>query len=281
MTLHRSFFVAAAIGCGLLQAACLAGSDEVNAIDPVGLEGQTGGGGDTQGGNGLPSESFILAMDDLWASTSAAFDGDNTAVVAMEQYQAGVDTLEYAAKIALPVGDHGGGAFLWPGGGMLTTTSGWPTGALTQPQQKYDLFAVMLAHLNPFGVTEDILLGGAALTPGNISLPVKSLYTFNEALWVAYEDANGLRLEVWPLDNLAETCVQKTAAAAKTRTCGRFARTSDCPVTVRTGYQTHCTYDAVTETWTSCEGHPAIQTWLKADGWKTLYPSCVPVPVPQ
>ncbi|MDI1442712.1 hypothetical protein [Polyangium sp. 6x1] len=278
MTFQRSLLVAASIGAGLLQAACLAGSDEVNALDPVGLERMSGGGGDTQGGNGLQSESFIIAMDDLWDSTSAAFDGNNAAVQVMEQSQMGRDTLKYAARIALPTGPHPGDNFLWLGQGMLTNTSGWPTGALATSQQKYDLFAVMLAHLNPFGAEEDILLAGANLASQNISLPIKSLFTFNEALWVAYENANGLQLEVWPLDNLSNTCVQKTAAAAKTRTCGRFARTSDCPVTVRTGYQTHCTYDAVTETWTSCEGHPAIQTWLKADGWKTLYPSCLPEP---
>ena len=276
MTLHRSLLVAASIGAGLLQAACLAGSNEVNPIDPLGLEGQTGGGGDTHGSNGLKSESFVLAMDDLWASTSAAFDGNNTALGTMEGSQAGVDTLEYAARIALPTGNHGGPNMLWPGEGMLASTSGWTTGPLAA-QQKYDLFAVMLAHLNPFGEEEDIRLSGAALAPGNMPLGEQSMYTFQEALWVVYENANGLQLEVWPLENLSGVCVQKTAQATKTRLCGQYARTH-CPVTVRTDYETHCTYDATVDAWTSCEGHPAIQTWLKADGWVTLYPGCAPRP---
>jgi hypothetical protein len=121
------------------------------------------------------------------------------------------------------------------------------------------------------GPSQPVRRGGSAVAE-------KNSYSFEEALWVVYENATGLQLEVWPLAHLSNLCGTKTAQATKTRLCGSSAGRETCGVTVRTGYTTSCTQDPVTGIWTSCEGHPAIQTWLKADGWLMLYPSCAPIP---
>jgi hypothetical protein len=275
MTLHR-FLLAVVAGFGLLQAGCLASAEDVDidGIDDVGMETLDlwGGGGN----NGLDPYAFGVSLPDLRSSTSAAFNGNNAALVTMATNKPGHLTLEYAAACALPTGSYTIAGNSFSGGGILASTAGWPNGALAA-QHKYDLFECMMAHLNPYGAIVPIRLTGEAVAPtlGGVQ---GSLYSFQEAVWVAYEDVTGdLQLAVWPLPELQTKCHAITSQAAKKRACGSLAGRGTCDIEVRNDLATACSHDANTGYWT-CDGHRAIQTWLKADGWLTLYPDCAPIP---
>jgi len=276
MTLRHSLFVIAA-GIGLLQTGCLADSNEVEAFDSVGLKPLEGNGG-SQGGNGLLDTIFEANMMPLYASTGQTFAGTNAYLDDLADSKDGILTLEYAAACALP----SGGTYTihdtsFYGGGLLTTTAGWPSNALGA-QEKYDLMECMIAHINPFENYVQMRLSGEAVAndPNN---PDLDDFTFEEALWIAYADTAGrLRLEAWPMGDLSEECGSAAHDAVELRACGYASEENggDCPVTVRDDYLNHCTQDQDGD-W-SCEGHRAILTRLKVTDWIMNYPSCGIVP---
>lgn len=276
--------LAVALGFGFAQVGCMVegGDAEVEAIDDVGYQALAGG--DPAGGggtNGLNDFSWDVSYMNLWDGTFGPFDNTNPSLVQLAGNSHGIATLGYAAKCALPQGVHVVGEFVFPTStpAILNTTSGWATGGLgtlMAPQPKYDLFECMIAHLNPWGNYVPIRLTGASVSN---SLPsVESLsYNFKEALWVAHQNpAGALVLEAWPLENLRSVCGTNTSSALFQRACGSVR--GRCGITIRedVDVETACTQDE-DGNW-SCEGHPAIQTWLKADDWLALYSSCAPNP---
>jgi hypothetical protein len=277
---YQRALLAVAAGFGLLQAGCLAQNDEtgVDAIDGVGftaLIDPSGAGGT----NGLNDMAFAVSEMNLWSGTFGPFKNTNSALVQLAGNESGKETLDYARKCALPAGRYviGTSVFYNSVPGLLATTSGWATGALgtnLAPQPKYDLFECMLAHLNPSSHV-DIRLTGASVT-NSLGAGAALSYSFKEALWVVHQDVTGgLVFEAWPLENLQNLCGTNTSTALAQRVCNSIAGT--CGVTIREDLATACSKNA-DGNW-SCEGHPAIQTWLKQDQWlAAMYPVCFPVP---
>lgn len=279
MTLHRSLLVAS-MGIGLLATGCLAQSGDVNDLDDVGLEAQdlndpTGG----TGQNGLFTEDFAATDDVLWsATTMGVFNPNNTFLTQLNNAEIAqtTQTLDYAFRCALSgVVSLPGKSY--PGGNLLSTTSGWLTGGLSTAARE-DLMTCMIIHENPYDVEVPIQLMGAAVN-NTASLSETYNFTVNEALWVARQTSGGgVEYLVWPLDDVALRCAQPSQKIL-TRVCGTAAGEliPSCNVDVRSDVAGECVQNANTGSWT-CLRHRAIKTKLREIDFLTMYPGCDPLP---
>jgi len=264
------------LALGLAQAGCIANADDmdIDAIGDVGLETLEDPNG-SGGNNGHLGYDFVLTRENLWLATFSPWNNSNTALAQLQGSSPGQSTVAYAARCALTGGRVVLNGFAYPAGGILNTTNNWPTTALTSPQQKYDLMECMMAHLNPNGESVPIRLTGEAVN-NTLSSGDSYEYSFQEALWVAYQDGAGeLHLEAYPFPDMETKCHAITSSALEKRGCGEAAGTNYCFLDVKTVQEqaAQCTKNQQTGFWT-CNGHRAIQTWLKADGWLTLYSDC-------
>ncbi len=269
-----------ALGLALLPVACLGSADDMDAPTLKAPSRETlGDPSGSTGNNGLPSVEFLANETDLLLTTKKPIDsGDPSINLVAEQIgllntDGGRHTFKYSMRCGLDLNTSvfDSNNTEYPGGGMLSTTNGWLNAPLSDSARD-DLFACMLAHLNPFGVEVPIRLTGSSVP--NQATDVSD-FTFQEALWIANISSatTGVKYEVWPLPSLKNCFGPITSAAIETRVCGQGN-----PVC---GLQVHadmnaCVQDANTHNWT-CQGKPAIQTWLKADDVATLYGiSCLP-----
>lgn len=236
----------------------------------------TGGNGGTGGDNGLTSVIFHQYKDLLVDATSFRIaDPSDEHLVSAQVLATGLlntadgrVVFEYAVRCALPGGHKV--AKLSPvvpfyGGGILTTTAGWLTGALTPPQRN-DLFTCMLTHLNPEGAHVPIWLAGPKVTE---TAPTPPEYQVEEALWVALVDSSGIHFHVWPLPGVTTYC-PSVSGDLNTRTCDTIP---NCGLQVHSDLSTACT--GAGDSWT-CNGAPAIKTRLTLSSLKLLYSECCP-----
>ncbi len=270
-----------ALGLALLPVACLGSADDMDAPTLKSPSRETlGDPSGTTGNNGLSSVEFFASEADLLLTTKKPIDSGDPSInlvaemIGLLNTDGGRHTFKYSMRcgldLSMSVFDSNNTAY--PGGGMLNTTAGWLNAPLSDSARD-DLFACMLAHLNPYKVEVPIRLTGSSVP--NQATDV-SEYTFQEALWISNistSSPTGIKYEVWPLPSLYACYGPITSSAIQTRVCGQGN-----PVC---GLQVHadmsdCVQDANTHNWT-CKGKPAIQTWLKADDVPQLYgSSCTP-----
>jgi hypothetical protein len=268
------------MGIGLLATSCLAQSDDVGEIDDVGLETQdlndpTGG----TGQNGLYSEDYAGTDGVLWsATTKGVYDPTNTFLAQLHdaELNQGSETLKYAVRCAMESSTTLFGT-TYPGGNLLSTTSGWLTGGLSTAARE-DLMTCMIIHVNPSNIEVPIQLMGDAV-PNSLAIGQAAAFGVDEALWVARETAGGdVEYLVWPLEGVSLNCANPSQSILS-RVCGTAEgeQIPSCQVDVRSDVAGECSQDVDTGNWT-CLRHRAIKTKLKAIDFLTLYPGCDPIP---
>ena len=153
------------------------------------------------------------------------------------------------------------------GSGFLNTLGSWPTG-IPSIGAKEDLLACMIARVNPSGTPIDIGFSGPSVPE---AIDVTATFDFTEAVWTV--DASSVSgpptYHVWPSPALAALCEESLVGALDYRICGMTPYT--CDMVQETGFDTRCTGDKGMYT---CDGKPAIQTWLRTEDVHKLYPRC-------
>lgn len=274
MNSHRSLLaLSLGFGFGLVQMGCMAFSDEdVSAVGTVGVSmlNSTSGGGT----NGASSVDVADSIEALWNVGDAPFGEQNDEVIKIQASSTGTrNLLSYVVACALPVGYYAINGVTYAGKGLLNSTSSWESAALST-QAKYDLVACVMAHVNPYDLEVPIRLTGQAVAD-TLTSGQASEFSRPEALWVVYEDALGtLVREVWPFPTPSGACAF-SPEELDARVCDDFAGEARCGVTFHADMENHCTQSVATGHW-SCDGHPAIQTWLKPNDIGALYPGCAP-----
>lgn len=189
--------------------------------------------------------------------------------------QAGRDVFDYAVQCALPENKsivRSGRTYT--GKHILTTTTQWTQEALDE-DAKEDLFACIVAHLNPLGGDSvPIFLSGPAVHTGTLS----TVYPVKEALWTAELSEVGVTYHVWPLFTMPEMCAANPLDALNKRVCGQNA--PECFLEPHQHTFTDCVRKSASDDGqVECLGKRAIMTRLKnADFLSTLYPDCFPTP---
>jgi hypothetical protein len=254
----------------------------------------TGGSDGTNGQNHLPPEYYIDYRDALLeatksnlanynAGTSKWILASNAHTSALRATAAGRQVLKYAIQCALPVGQAvwytiwvGGFAMqLSPTGqGFLTTTTGWDTGALTTAQAE-DLFACVVAHLNPYTQVAINLSGPRVTNDPNADT---TDFTWEEALWlVDIRSPLGIPsidVRVWPLGGVL--ACGSYVDQIETRLCGSYAGGASCDVDVRLNLAGECVQGIGGWYCRDIAGNyaPVIKSRLKVDDASTIYGVC-------
>jgi hypothetical protein len=275
--------VAVAFGLGLLSAGCIAPGDATEAagLDAPSfetLDGPEGGGNQ----NGLKASDFHANKWDLRTAAGVkVFEtapAVNTAIINTGLFAAtgGNDAFEYMVKCGVSQGTPVTSPtrpFL--GGGLLDTTSGWTSAGLGLPEQE-DLFTCVTALMNAYGQEVPIVLTGPSIHKDGGDY---TDYTYVEAVWLTELDSSGgFLFSVWPREYLKKKCGTNTSAWINLRICGDLE--ANCGVHVYDTFEEDCVDVGVDdeEGMYTCNGKPAIQTWLPSDYFHRLYDGCEPPP---
>lgn len=268
MTFRHSL-LAASMGLALLQVGCSAdvGVNEIGGLGFGTLDSPAG----SDPGNGLDPVAAMNNMSDLLeAMDKGLYDPTNDAVATLASTYDGFMTLWYAADCALPPDSPPFAGSEKPiGDGILTTTSGWATGALST-SQKEDVLTCLVARFNGLGAHVSILMTGDHVDGTTTS---GAYYNTEEAFWVAELSAtNEVTFYAWPLNDLVTYCGPHTVSGVGTRTCGTALGTT-CFVDVRATVATDCE-DLDEDGHYTCLGRPAIKTWLNTEDVVAAYRTC-------
>lgn len=239
------------------------------------LEGTTG----VPGSNGLLVTTFQAessALRELMNQgiyTDATKQNLNPNVIAFLDDSSGKrKVFTYAIRCALPTSDTITRSLrVYKGGGILTTTTQWTVAGLNTAA-KEDLFACIVAHLNPLGELVPIFLSGPSVRPETLSTG----YPVREALFTAELTEVGVSYHVWPLFAVPEMCAANPFDALKERVCGQDAL--ECSLVPHQSTGSDCTLTTPGDDGRAiCLGRKAIMTRLQnADFLSTLYPECFP-----
>jgi hypothetical protein len=195
-------------------------------------------------------------------------------------------TFRYAVACALPssnimltgsILDENDNPAEYHGAALLTTTGSWRTGGLSVSARK-DLWMCMIAHLNPFGESVEVLLSGESVKDQSATQPNQVNFTFNEALWsvtMASAPSSVPFFHVWPMRDLASMCPPRIVGALQTRFCSGYGGFDGCDLDVRSNIGADCTEESGHYT---CFGAPAIRTRLEPTSVSKLYNGCAPIP---
>lgn len=265
------------------------------AIDDPHYSALAGGSDGTNGQNHLPPEHFIDYRYELFEATKSNLANYNAATNkwilasnahtnALRATAAGRQVLKYAIQCALPAG-QAVWYTLWVGGfamqvsptgqGFLTTTTGWDTGALPIPAAE-DLFACVVAHLNPYTQVAINLSGPKVTNDPNADT---SDFTWEEALWMVdmrSSNLGGVTIDarVWPLSGVLEC--GSYVSQIETRVCGSYAGEAPCDVDVRLNVAGECIQGNGGWYCRDIAGNfaPVIKSRLKVDEVSTIYGVC-------
>jgi hypothetical protein len=263
------------LGLGLFSTGCLGAKDTLpdDDLQPPDLTPLTGNVGGI-GPNGLEAELFHANKNLLRTATQLQLVGNDSQVhqgvldTGLLDSVGGLKTFKYAVQCALP--DEVtvfASAKPYPGGGLLGTTGSWQLTPLGPAAQK-DLFACMIAHLNPSGEEVMIQLTGKAIPvePGD-----QSAFSFEEAVWITkIGTSSALEFHVWPLSDLESSCGHDVGGSLQTRVCGEGI--VDCGLQVRGDYLSACTILASGDH--MCDGQRAIKTRLMPQDVSRLHGEC-------
>lgn len=263
-------------GLGLFTAGCLGAADDTDAqvvdalpsdmlIDP----------NTHTGTNGLSTTTFHAYKGNLLTSMTQQLIVSGSLNSSINTSMCGgsaqAKMFGYAMACALPTGSsllcNGD---LYNGDPMLSTTSDWlnPTGLGLSA--KNDVMACVATHVNAYNLTVPILLSGENIKKDNNGF---GDFTFPEAIWTASTAAGSVIINVWPSAELSRFCgdIEYAADSIKFRICG--INPSACQLNTKTDY-TECTAaPGVVGTYT-CNGQPAIQSWLSTAGRDALHAAC-------
>lgn len=273
----------------LVLTSCLFGCAETDSIEDLDApELSPKEGHNTGGTNGASSNDFLTLQPSLvgMANTPLVDPGTmnvNSAIVTILLQQAGgSDLFKYAVRCGL-TSAQGQNAVTWAtavlpktyqGMGHLGTTAGWLTGPLSGTGRD-DLFACIVAHLNPYGIEVPLVLSGASVTDDGIEYPD---FTVDEALWVVDFPNSLPHYTVWPTDQFKELCVADPAVALEDRVCGQHPAL--CNLDVGASIQLDCFYDVAAGGYYCNVGNPpvarpALKTSLKEADFMRLNKRCV------
>lgn len=278
------------LGAAALAASfCLVGcvdAEPVEELDEVGVAFSPEGGNSSGGTNGCSSVAFDALQDDLANVTyvslvkSGTMEVNGTIDSTLLQEADGPSLFSYAVKCGL-TREPGQNAVTWydqgtmktfEGMGHLSTTAGWLTGGLGD-DARGDLFACVIAHLNPYGLEVPIVLSGPNVSDDGLD---HSDFDIEEALWLVEIDPTGARVyTAWPTPQFERLCAIDAGDALEQRVCGQNPMACNLQI----GNSTDCVYDPVTEGY-YCKGKPALMTRLKATGMSALHPGCAYTPPP-
>lgn len=171
--------------------------------------------------NGLSAATFQEYEGDLYKAASNAIYPENklNADVASSDLwttEKGKNVLHYAVQCAVPEGKMIGDL---PGKGLLETTKNWLQCPLSE-SARADLYACMIAHVNPNLEEVPIFLSGPSVKQG----PTSDDYPVEEALWTVTV-GEIITYHVWPLATLPD-CAKDgddISEALKRRVCGHNA----------------------------------------------------------
>jgi hypothetical protein len=281
----RALITASLALVGLTTAACLGSEGTTGSpdlFDDVPLESSEVAG--HSGTNSLLVTSYLAEADSLLDLTTRRLKNSSPAGTSLINSSSayiigtpeGQDILDYAARCALADNDHVV-ASIFPtlsfyGSGILTTTAGWGSAALTNAQ-KEDLFTCVLTHLNPSGAEIDTYLKGPSVAADNSD---GTVFDFTEAVWLTTVSAGpftGTVVEhhVWPQQDLRTRCGPSLEGSLGTRVCGTSAGCGDLTIHTDADFAADCTGSDGSYT---CLGKPAIQTKLKTVQLSGIHPKC-------
>lgn len=236
-----------------------------------------GGISGTGGINGLEPGVYHAQVSALLAALSVpAADPNNAAAVNPALVTTGLlntadgrEVFKYAVGCALPQGSSLSYSTYaaYVGGGILSTTGAWTTGALTT-SQKEDVLTCMIAHLNAVGAHVPIFLSGPSVTTFESS--DDDGFGVEEAIWQAKIPVAGQPpvYYAWPRANLLNACGLLSGTNWIKRICGSTINT--CGVQVRYDQNTACSGSNGVYT---CNASPAIETTLQSGRLCDLYTS--------
>ena len=285
------FVLVTALGLGLSSTGCLGNTDPlVEDIEPPRFKTLVDPGGGINP-NGLPPAFFhankfslIQAMHlPLVAGEGSSQISNGILNTSLLESDAGKTTFRYAMNCALSslpsvfgdtVDDNDNIPGQYDGAGLLTTTGGWLTGGL-QMGPKQDIFACLLAHLNPAPVPVHILVSGASVDDKSTEQLNQDDFSFDEAVWsVSFASSFAPILTVWPLGDLVTACGRSNVIPIlQTRVCGFEGPdpTMNCGVHFRVDLDTACEKSGGHY---NCGGQPAIRTRLKPEDVSKLHGGC-------
>jgi hypothetical protein len=268
-------------GLGLLSSGCIGAADSIEAeeIHVRSIETLSTVGG--QGSNGLKASDFQANKTHLWDATayplfSVGVVNPNIANSSLLATDGGKDTFEYSIKCSFTDNDdftHDSRTYT--GEGLLDTTNDWSSSLAATV--KLDLFSCMIALINAEGTNVDVYLTGENV----LAQDEQGDFIYPDAIWQAYLDGTGaLKFRVWPLEPIKKECGELTSYWVLHRVCDD--PWGDCGVEIMDDLNDCSQVDGNANTvidsdeagiWT-CNGLPAIQTWLEEDGIEAIYPRC-------
>jgi hypothetical protein len=283
MNAPRSLVLVAALGFGLLQAGCFGSADDVGAkgIEMPGSETLDGPDG-TGSTNGLGVRELQVSIPALLDAMSYGIYGSYPEV-SQDVLDTGLldeDEGRAAFKYAMNCGLNSNLSVTYndeykpfEGGGILRTTSGWTTGPLTLGA-KEDLFACMMAHVNPSNFAIPILLKGDNVYDDG---GAHNEFIYPEAVMQATISASGgVHFDIWPHPAFVHLCTgDDPFNMFAARLCAHGDPEVNCGATIHSSASlaTDCEQDEDYNY--SCGGKPAIETWLSETGITELHPTCI------
>ena len=279
------FVLVTSLGLGLSSTGCLGNADPLVAdIEPPHFKALGTGGGISP--NGLSPNSFHSNLTKLSQAMSWKLVGPGGSQVSQEVLNTGLlstpegrETFTYAVQCALSTTVYGPGevpnqgSVPYYGHSLLTTTGGWLDGNLSMGQRQ-DVFACLLAHLNPAPLPVHILLSGNSVRDksDDVNEPDQDAFSFDEAVWgVTVDTSLAATLRVWPMRDLVTTCGRGVFDILQTRVCAFDLL--DCGVDVRGDLPIACDETAGHFT---CYGQPAIRSRLEPGSVSKMYGGCAP-----
>lgn len=281
------FVLVTSLALGLSSTGCLGNADPLVAdIEPPRFKTLGTGGGITP--NGLAPNSFHSNLTKLSQAMSWKLVGPVATQVSQAVLNTGLlntpegrETFTYAVQCALSTNVYGPGNdpgdvpvnILYYGHSLLTTTGGWLDGGLSMGQRQ-DIFACLLAHLNPAPVPVHMLISGNSVRDKSeyVDEPDQDAFSFDEAVWgVTVDTSLAATLRVWPMRDLVTTCGRGVYDILQTRVCAFDLL--DCGVDVRGDLPIAC--DETGGHFT-CYGQPAIRSRLEPSSVSKLYGGCAP-----
>jgi hypothetical protein len=183
------------------------------------------------------------------------------------------DTLDCTLPAGTPFFDPSIG-LNYPSKGLMRWPS-WPSSdSATEPLQVDDVHTCLTTRLNYFGDPIQIYLSGPhVVDQSNPPNPLNDAnsYPYAEAVWVANTAGGEFNLDVWPLDDLTQSCQLDKwliEQQIKRRVCG--SPNSPCGIHVRYDLDV-CTTGNGWVCPTASGPRAAIATRLGPCAWKKLY----------
>lgn len=275
----RNTLILLVAGLGLASAACqdVPGDPDEQLPEPAPapLSGINGTGGPN---SFLPEDyrNFVKQTNkalDLPLLDPITHDLGSYITTTIMPFDGGKETFRYAASCALPAGTavkYDGKEY--SGIGFIKNGGDWFSGPVEEAT-RFGVLTCMAARLNPKGAVIPIFEVGDMVNDDGITN--SDDYPFREMV-ISVADIKGapdhVIINVWPLEDLTESCGPATEGSLGTRLCDNDP--AMCGLVLREDIDTACEETSASH-WT-CDGIPAIETRLRIMDLPLIHPGCTP-----